>query len=70
MLVYAVGVIIFVGSSSTKGEETFNKEFYKSKPTDSCLFEIIMDRLREIGDRYTFPPTYIFYNANNYTKIS
>lgn len=24
----------------------------------------------KIGDKYGFPPTYIFYNANNYTKIT
>jgi UDP-N-acetylglucosamine pyrophosphorylase len=24
----------------------------------------------KIGDNYGFPPTYIFYNANNYTKIT
>lgn len=59
-----------MGSSSTKGEETFNKEFYKAKPSDSCLFEILMQRLKEIGDALGFPPTYIFYNANNYNKIT
>lgn len=29
-----------------------------------------MNRLKDIGDEFGFPPTYIFYNANNYSKIS
>lgn len=70
MLLYQVGLIIFVGCTSTKGEETFNKEFYKVKAEDETLFEIIMDKLSILGDRYGFPTTYIFYNSNNYLKIT
>lgn len=29
-----------------------------------------MQRLKETGDAFGFPPTYIFYNANNYNKIT
>lgn len=68
--VYLVGLIIFVGCTSTKGEETFNKEFYKIKADDETLFEIIMNRLSILGDKYGFPVTYIFYNSNNYLKIT
>lgn len=58
-----------MGSSATICEETFEKEFYKEKVGEECLFAIIMRRLQEIADRYGMPPTYIFYNINNADKV-
>lgn len=29
-----------------------------------------MERLKEIGDKLGFPPTYLFYNSDSYSKIS
>lgn len=67
---HAVAVIIFVGNSSTKSEELFDKEFYKENPKEQCLFEIIMARLEDIGNKYGFPHTYLFYNNSNEDKVN
>ena len=61
--------MIFVGSSATLCEDTFDKEFYKEKEADLALFAVVMLRLQEIADRYGMPPTYLFYNLHNAAKV-
>lgn len=65
-----MAVILFVGCTSGRGEEGFVKEFHKARASDSSLFEILMQRLGEIGDAYGCPPTYIFHSASSQAHIS
>jgi hypothetical protein len=70
MTLKAVGVVVFVGCTSGKGEDGFVKEFHKGRPGDSSIFEILMERLAEIADQYGCPQTYLFHRAGDLTKVS
>jgi hypothetical protein len=65
-----VAVIIFVGSSSTKNESTWDKEFFKESESQKNLFEITMERLATLGDSYGFPTTYIYYDKDHSERVN
>lgn len=65
-----MAVVLFVGCSASKGEEGFSREFHKARPTDSSIFEILMQRLEQIGEAYGCPPTYLFHSAQAHSRIT